>query len=191
MLGRRQREDGKGRWEEGGSWWEEWGRRWNQWGMVVVVGVVVQIRASWHQPGQIVQGLQLLFQGIFFVRVKLEPLPPSEERAVLEHGDGLGVKGPVGALARPCGVPGHLDEAVVEAEVVSQRVLPALCVVPVVGEPLHDELVDLGEGQHPLRGVVDGHRGQRNVRVGRLRVPVRVTRGSRHLHETAADTKLS
>ena len=101
------------------------------------------------------------------------------------------MKGPVGALARPCGVPGHLDEAVVEAEVVSQRVLPTLRVVPVVGEPLHDELVDLGEGQHPLRGVVDGHRGQRNVRVGRLRVPVRVTRGSRHLHETAADTKLS
>ena len=143
------------------------------------------------EPVQVVQRCHLVLQHVLFVCVKLEPLPPSEERAVLEHGDGLGVKGPVGALARPCGVPGHLDEAVVEAEVVSQGVLPTLCVVPVVGEPLHDELVDLGEGQHPLRGVVDGHRGQRNVRVGRLRVPVRVTRGSRHLHETAADTKLS
>ena len=168
MLGRRQRKDGKGRWEEGGSWWEEWGRRWNQWGMVVVVGVVVQIRASWHQPGQIVQGLQLLFQSIFFVRVKLEPLPPSEERAVLEHGDGLGVKGPVGALARPCGVPGHLDEAVVEAEVVSQGVLPALSVLPVVGEVVHDELVDLGEGQHLLVTMVKRHGSECYVGVGWL-----------------------
>ena len=35
-----------------------------------------------------------------------------------------------------------LDEAVIEAEVVSQAVLPPGCVGLVVGEPLHDELVN-------------------------------------------------
>ena len=89
---------------------------------------------------------------------------------------------PVGALAWPGGVPGHLDEAVVETQVVPEGVLPALCVVPVVREPLHDELVDLGEWQHPLWRVVDGHRRQRDVRVRRLRVPVRLPGRTWHLH---------
>ena len=110
--------------------------------MVVVVGVVVHIRASWHQPGQIVQSLQFLFQSIFFVCVKLEPLPPPQQGAVLEHGDGLGVEGPVGPLAGSVRSPGDLDEAVVEAEVVSQGVLPSLSVLPVVGKVVHDELVN-------------------------------------------------
>ena len=153
--------------------------------------VVVHLGPSWHKPSQVVQRLQLLFQSVLLICVKLEPLPASKEGSILKHGDGLGVERPVGALARPGGMPGHLDEAVVEAEVVPQGVLPALRVVPVVREALHDELVDLGEGQHPLRRVVDGHRGQRNVRVRRLRVPVRLPGRTWHLHQTAASTKLS
>jgi len=51
------------------------------------------------------------------------------------------MKSPVCPLARAGGVPGHLDEAVVEAEVVPQGVLPAGGVVLVVGEVVHDELV--------------------------------------------------
>ena len=57
----------------------------------------------------------LVVEIVLLVGVELEPLPAPEEGAVLEHGDGLGVEGPVGALARPGGVAGHLDETVVEA----------------------------------------------------------------------------
>ena len=130
--------------------------------------MVVHLRPSWHKSSQVVQGLQFLFQGVLLIRVKLEPLPAPEQGSVLKHGDGLGVESPVGALARPGGMPRYLDEAVVEAEVVPEGVLPALGVLPVVREVVHDELVDLGEGQHPLLTVVEGHRGECYVGVGGL-----------------------
>ena len=67
----------------------------------------------------------------------------------------------------------HLDEAVVEREAVSYRVLPALSVVvPVVGETAGDELVDVGQRRHPDRRALDRHRDQADVRVGRLGVLV-------------------
>ena len=43
----------------------------------------------------------------------------------------------------------NLDEAVIEGEVVSDRVLPALPVGGVVGEGGHDPEVDVGKGQLP------------------------------------------
>ena len=52
------------------------------------------------------------------------------------------MKSPVGSLAGSGGMSGDLDEAVVEAEVVSQGVLPSLSVLPVVGKVVHDELVN-------------------------------------------------
>ena len=52
------------------------------------------------------------------------------------------MQGPVGSLARSGGVPGDLDEAIVEAQVVSQGVLPSGGVGLVVGEPFHDKLVN-------------------------------------------------
>lgn len=39
----------------------------------------------------------------------------------------------------------------------------------VVGEPLHDEVTDLGEGHLLVRGIQYGHRDQGDVGVGRLR----------------------
>ena len=80
----------------------------------------MHLGASWYKPSQVVEGLQFLFQSVLLICVKLKPLPASEEGAVLKHGDGLGVERPVGALARPGGMPGHLDEAVVETEVVPE-----------------------------------------------------------------------
>ena len=53
--------------------------------------------------------------------------------------------------------PGHFDEALVEAEVVSDRVLPSLLVVLVVGERPDDVLIDPVEGQPLLRALSDGH----------------------------------
>ena len=90
------------------------------------------------------------------------------------------MESPVGALARPVRPSRDLDKAVVETEVVPERVLPALSVFPVVREVVHDELVDLGEGQHPLLAVVEGHRSECYVGVGRLRVPVGLPGRPRH-----------
>ena len=78
------------------------------------------------------------------------------------------MESPIGSLAWPVRPSWDLDEAVVEAEVVPERVLPALGVLPVVREVVHDELVDLGEGEHPLLTVVEGHRGECYVGVGGL-----------------------
>lgn len=55
---------------------------------------------------------------------KFEPLAAPQERSVLEHVQGVGVQGPVSALARLVRSPGNLHETVVERQVVSQRVLP-------------------------------------------------------------------
>ena len=91
------------------------------------------------------------------------------------------MKCPVGALARPVWSPRNLDEAVIEAKIVSEGVLPPLCVLPVIWKPLHDKLVDLGEGQHPLGAVIEGHGGQGDVGVGGLAVTIRLAGRSRHL----------
>lgn len=77
----------------------------------------------------------------------LESLSSSQEAAVLEHVAAVGVQGPEGALSRLVRSSRDLDEAVVEAQVVSQAVLPSLGVLPVVGESLHDELVDVAQSR--------------------------------------------
>ena len=87
---------------------------------------------------------------------------------------------PVAALAGPVGTTRDLDEAVVEGEIVPQRVLPTLRVVAVVGKAVDDELVDVVEGHHLVGRRLDGHRRQGDVRVGWLLVAVRVTTRAGH-----------
>ncbi len=53
------------------------------------------------------------------------------------------MQSPVSTLPRSVRTPGDLDEAIVEAEVVPEAVLPALGVLSVVGEVVHDEFVDV------------------------------------------------
>ncbi len=91
------------------------------------------------------------------------------------------MQGPEAALSRLVGPPGDLDEAVVEGKVVPERVLPALSVLTVIRETVHDELVDVTEGEHLLRGALNGHGGQRDVRVWRFLVTVGVLAWPRHL----------
>ena len=55
---------------------------------------------------------------------------------------------------------GYFEEALVEAEVVSDGVLPALLVVAVVREVLHDELVDLAQCHPFLGAAADRHHDQ-------------------------------
>lgn len=90
---------------------------------------------------------------------------------MLEHLAGGRIQGPVASLsgcvilavirARP--IPRYLHEAVVQAEIVPYTVLPALPVLPVVGKPVHDKLVDPGERQPSLRRRVDRHRDQGDI----------------------------
>ena len=59
----------------------------------------------------------------------------------------------------------------------SDGVLPALLVLPVEREQVHDPLVDLVQGQHLAAGLLDGHGDQGDVRVRRLGVRVLVRYG--------------
>ncbi len=67
-----------------------------------------------------------------------------------------------------------LDEALVEREIVSYGVLPALLVLGVVREVVHNELVDLTQRQLLVGRLGYGHGDQCNVRVRRLYVFVSV-----------------
>lgn len=85
---------------------------------------------------------------------KLEPFPPAEKGPVFKHGNGLRMECPVGAFSRAVRASGNLDEAVVEAEVVSKTILPTLGVLAVVWEVVHDELIDITKRQHTVMGVI-------------------------------------
>lgn len=92
------------------------------------------------------------------LRVALEALLPAQVAAVLEHVARVRVQRPERALARLVRRPRHLHEAIVERERVPDRVLPALLVLPVEREQVHDELVDLAQREHLARRILYGHR---------------------------------
>ena len=167
--------------------WQRWGRKEGEWrrGWQGVQWRILDRGrrggGGGHHLGQVCDGAEFRIQLFFLFSLESEPLPPPEQGAVLEHLDGLGVECPVGALARPVWSPGNLDEAVIEAEIVSEGVLPPLRVLPVIRKPLHDELVNLRQRQHPLGAVVEGHGCQGDVGVGGLAVTVSLAAGSRHL----------
>lgn len=78
-------------------------------------------------------------------------------------------------------MPWHFDEALVQREIVSYRVLPALFVLTVVWEVGHDVLVDAVERQPLLRRLANSHHDQSVVRERRLFVPLlRVVREFGH-----------
>lgn len=104
---------------------------------------------------------------------------PAPVVAILEHIQAARVQRPVAAFARPPFLARHLDEAVVEGEVVPDAVLPALPIVVVEGEAVHYELVDAVERDPLLGRVLDCHGYERNVAVGRLLRGLRPARGSK------------
>lgn len=102
----------------------------------------------------------------------LEPLLPTQVAPVLEHIPAVGVQSPEGSLPGLVGGPSDLNEAVVEAQRVPDGILPALLVLSVVREQVHDELVDLRQRQHLARRVLDRHGDQADVGIRWLRVRV-------------------
>lgn len=131
--------------------------------IVVRLVVVVVVRMRRHALVRLPDRLLLLV---------LEAFLAPQVTAIFEHVARLRVQRPERALARLVGGAGHLDEAVVEGERMPDRVLPPLLVLPVEREQVHDELVDLGQGEHFGGRILDGHRDQRDVRIGRLGVGV-------------------
>jgi len=97
-----------------------------------------------------------------------EPFLSAQIAAVLEHVARVGVQRPVAALARAVSGPRDFDEAVVERQTVSDRVLPALLVLPVVRKQVHDELVDLVQCTHLVRRVLNGEGDEGDVGIRRL-----------------------
>lgn len=106
---------------------------------------------------------------------------------MLKHLAGGRVQSPITALSnratilvvRADLVPRHFHEAIVEAEIVPNAVLPALTVLPIVWESVHDEAVDAGKRQPSLRCRIYGHRYQGDVRIRRLFVTRRRLAGDR------------
>lgn len=86
-----------------------------------------------------------------------EAFATPQKAAVLEHAEGLRMQGPVRSFAGFVGMTRNLDEAIVEAEIMSQGVLPALRVDPIVREAIGDEFVNVTQRQHLFRGTPDGH----------------------------------
>ena len=96
--------------------------------------------------------------------------PPTQlaRRSADEHVVGGRVQHPVVALARVVVVARHFDEALVEAEVVPYRVLPALLVLAVVREVADDELVDAVERQSLVGAAAYSHHDHGVVAVRRF-----------------------
>lgn len=113
-------------------------------------------------------------------RGPLVPLPPAKEAPVVEHVLGQRVQRPVIALARVTRFPRYLDEAVIQRQVVSDRVLPCGELVVIIGESGHDELAYPAQRQLLLGRLEDSHGDEGYVGVrgfdqgrGHLVVPVR------------------
>ena len=94
-----------------------------------------------------------------------ESVPPSQETPVFEHLRARRVKFPEVSFPRGAVFARDLYEAVVEAEVVPDGVLPRGPALAVVGELLDDVIADLPQREHLVGRLGDGHCDQGNVRV--------------------------
>lgn len=143
-------------------------------GRTVLAGYSRACRRRHHRRGRLMLLMLLVLVGLprQLLLLVLEPLLAPQVAAVLEHIAAVRVQGPEGSLARLVRRARHLDEAVVEAERVPDGVLPALLILPVEREQIHDELIDLREGQHLVRCVLYRHGDEADVGVRGLRVRV-------------------
>ena len=97
--------------------------------------------------------------------------PPPPVVPFLEHDLVARVQHPVVALAVLSSLDGELHEALVQGEVVPNRVLPALVLsFAVVGKVIRDEVVYSIQGEPLLLRALDGHGDECDVRVGGLHI---------------------
>lgn len=110
----------------------------------------------------------VLLQTLFFLfeRVLLfEPSSPPQEAPVFEHVVRVRVQGPVAAFTGFFIITGHFDKTLVQRQIVSYTILPALLVVSVKRKPFHNKLVNPIQGHLLVRRVLDSHGNERDVTI--------------------------
>jgi len=112
-------------------------------------------------------------------------------RAADKHVVGGRIEHPVVAFARVVVVARNLDEALVEAQIVSDRVLPALLVLAVVREVADDELVNAVERQTLVGAAADRHHDHGIVAVRRLLHVVPGAARHRHVADARRNSRRS
>ena len=89
----------------------------------------------------------------------------ASEIPVLEHVLAIGRERPVIPLSRLSFFPRDFHKAIVQTQIMSNRILPPLLVVMVIWESVHNELVDAVQSDFLVGGVANRHRDQRDVGV--------------------------
>lgn len=105
---------------------------------------------------------------ICLVILRLQRLVFVSDAAVGRSIDLERVDRPIVAFAWVIVMARHLDEALVETEVVSDGVLPTVAIRPIVGKVLDDEFIDLVQRQPLPRAAAYRHHNQRVVAERRL-----------------------
>ena len=136
---------------------------WGPFGGEILVGVRTDARVCGDKTGIMLQGL-----------LPVRPLhaPTSAVVALLKHVLAGGIKRPVVSFPLSASLTRNFNEALVQGEVVADRVLPALFILLVEWEFVDDVLVDAVQGQSLLRWVADGHGNQGDVGIRRFHVGV-------------------
>lgn len=126
-------------------------------GVARLAGTAAQARAVAVAARRGAARGSLLFLADRLFLLAFEAFLSSQVTAVLEHVAGIWVKGPETAFARLIRRARNLQKAVVETERMSNRVLPSLLVLPIVGKQVHDELIYLAKRQHFAGTILNGH----------------------------------
>lgn len=89
--------------------------------------------------------------------------PPPSVVPFLKHILKCGVQHPIVALSVPSALPGHLDETLIERQIVSYAILPPFFVLLIVGELGDDVVVYPAQGLSPVVARLDGHGNESHV----------------------------
>lgn len=103
-----------------------------------------------------------------------ESSPSPEVGSILKHVVTVRMQFPVAPFARFLVFPWFLDEAIIQGEIVSDRILPSLTVVSVEGELVHDIGVDFIQCYLPILACLDGFRYKCYVGIGWLLIRILV-----------------
>lgn len=102
------------------------------------------------------------------VRMCLHPfvtLPPAQEATVVKHVFGHRVQRPVVTLTRVSRFPRDFYEAIIQRQIVPNRVLPGREFVPVIWKPGHDKLANTAQREFLVRRLEYGHGDQGYVAI--------------------------
>lgn len=97
-------------------------------------------------------------------------IAPSQKAPIFEHFGAGRVEFPEISFPGGSVLPRHLDEAIVQTEVMSDGILPRWPALSVIRKLLDDVVADFSQSEHFVRGLRDGHGYEGNVGVRRFDV---------------------